>query len=355
MASKPCARFITESEYPEWNRLVSTAPSGSVYSMPEYLDVLCRAAGGSFKILAAFQGDEIVGGVALYERPSPAGVYVANRLLLYYNGLVLKEYNTKYPSERTDRQFAALAAIEEALRAQPYARLSLHNRHPVCDLRPFFLSEWTIRPNYSYVVNIADMQAAWGRVEQNLRRLINRATEKGIVFSDDDDFAGFYAMHTSTAERKGAYIYLAQDAYESWFRALHAQGLCKLYQARTSEGRSVAAQLVLTGRHPVTHTVSAAAEAEFLNTGVNPFLRWRAFEALNKLGHTGNDLTDAFPNPVSKFKGQLGGDLVMNTTVSRPDSLAYRWQYRAGTAVDRGKVLVGRLLKKVRTTNGQGD
>ncbi len=348
MATKPTARFLTESEYADWNTMVAAAPSGSIYSTPEYLDILCRTAGGSFRLLGAFQGDELVGGVALFERPSPAGVFVANRLLLYYNGLVLKDYATKYPSERTDRQFAALAAIEEVLSGEKYARLSLHNRHTVTDLRPFFLRNWRISPDYSYVVSLSDMQVAWGRVEQNLRRLINRATEKGVVFTDDDDFGSYYAMHTSTAERKGAYIYLPREKYESYFRLLYAQGTCKLFQARMPDGRAVASQLVLTGRHPVTHTVSAAADGEFLNIGVNPFLRWRSFEALAKLGHTGNDLTDAFPNPVSKFKGQLGGDLVMNSMLSRPDSAAYRWMHRGQMAVDKGKVLAGRLLKRVR-------
>jgi hypothetical protein len=104
MAAEIRALVLPEAAFSDWNALVAASPDGSIYSTPEYLDALCAAAGGRFRILAVQRGDELAGGVALYERPSAFGAYVAPRLLLYYNGLVLKRYDTKYPSERTARQ-----------------------------------------------------------------------------------------------------------------------------------------------------------------------------------------------------------------------------------------------------------
>jgi len=40
--------------------MVSTAPGGSIYSTPEYLDGLCSATGGSFRVLGAERGGELL-------------------------------------------------------------------------------------------------------------------------------------------------------------------------------------------------------------------------------------------------------------------------------------------------------
>jgi len=81
---------------------------------------------------------------------------------------------------------------------------------------------------------------------------------------------------------------------------------------------------VLLGCHPVSHTVCAAAQAEFLKLGTAPFLRWKAFKALAQLGYQANDLTDAALNSVTHFKGQFGGELEVNFVLTRPDTLGYR-------------------------------
>ena len=57
-----------ESNYDEWARLVATSPDGSIYATAEYLDSLCVAAGGKFRILVARRGEELVGCIPFYER-----------------------------------------------------------------------------------------------------------------------------------------------------------------------------------------------------------------------------------------------------------------------------------------------
>src|SRR5262252_4497067 len=78
-------RALEQDAWPAWEKFVASAPGGSVYSLPGYLDALCTAGGGRFRILGVMRGEEIVGGVALYERSSRGGPFVSPRLLLYYN------------------------------------------------------------------------------------------------------------------------------------------------------------------------------------------------------------------------------------------------------------------------------
>ncbi|EGV18134.1 GNAT family N-acetyltransferase [Thiocapsa marina] len=324
MSTELSIRTIAQSDYPTWNQFVADSPSGSVYALSTYLDVLCSATNSKFSIVGLFKGSELVGGMPLYLSRFGPGWIAANRLLLYYHSPVIREYSTKVPYERTSRQLAIMQTLESHLRAFDCLHLLLHVRHPIEDARAFLSKGWDVRPNYSYVVDIADLQSAWGRVHQNLRRLIDRATTSGLTVTDDDDFDSFYRLHIDTHRRKGAPLYLKEPAFRRYVQALKAQDLCRLYHARLPTGESVATQLVLTGGHPVSHTVCAGADSAHLTLGSSPFLRWKAFESLSALGYSGNDLTDAALNDVTRFKAQLGGELVQNWVATRPGNRLFK-------------------------------
>ncbi len=327
-------RELTEADYEEWNDLVAASPEGSPYTTPEYLAALCEATSGRFRILAAERGDQLLGGAAVYEEETRLGLAVSPRLLLYYNGFVLRHYETRYPSVRSARQVETLSALRDALRRRGYSSLKLNCRHPLTDARVFLEGGWTVRPSYTYVVPLHDLADLRGRMEQNLRRLIERCGKQGITAAEDEDFDSFFRMHRQTHERKGADLYLPEAAFERYFRRLRAAGLGHLYHARLPDGRAIGTQLVLAGRHPVGHTISAGADAEYLNLGATAFLRYKVFVDLKERGYSALDLTDATLNPVSHFKSQLGGNLETCLTLEAPPTAKVRL-WRLGRTVVR--------------------
>lgn len=347
MKSGVAVRRLTDTDYETWNDLVARSPEGSIYAVPEYLAALCEATGGAFRILGAFRGEELVGGVPLYEESGRWGTVVSTRLLLYYCGPVLRSYETKYPSQQTARQLKVLEALVEAVDTLGYTRLRLRARSALTDVRAFQARGWRAWPTYSYVVPIADLAVQRERVEHNLRRLIDRCGRQDIGFTDDDDFDSFFAMHRQQHERKGAPLYLPRPAFERYFRRLRASGLCRLFHARLPEGLSVASQLTLLGRHPVVHTVCAGAHADHLNLGASAYLRWKSFEALATLGYQGNDLTDAALNPVTHFKSQLGGDLHTNFVIERPEAATLVIAERVSAISRRARRLAGAAARRL--------
>lgn len=322
------SQAVSVSELPdslraEWNQLVADSPEGSIYSMPEYLDVLCRATGGHFRILGAFRGADLVGGIAVYEEQRPYGIAIENRLLLYYNGIVLRGNDGRHTAETLSRRATVVSALVAYLEQHPYAKITLHCRG-LYDARPMLSDGWAVRPSYTYVVPTENIETSWQRMDQNVRRLIKRAQTNGLTVTDDDDFEAFFQMHSQVHARKGAPIYLSATVFRQYFQALKGAGFCSLLQVRLPSGRPIAAQLVLLGPHPISHTVCAAADDGFMKLGSTPLLRWEAFKRLAQLGYAGNDLTDASLNSVTRFKSQLGGDLVMNIIATRPESLKVR-------------------------------
>jgi hypothetical protein len=342
MSSDLVTRELSESDYDAWGKFVAGQPSGSIYSLPEYLSILCQISGARFRVIGVTRGSDLLGGIALYEARTRGGKVASNRLLLYYHSPVIREYGTTYPSERTSRHLHILTALVEELARQNYDHLLLHVRHAIADVRPFLSRGWRVKPNYSYVVSISDLPATFKRIDQNLRRLIHRAQDAGFEFTCDDDFDSFYRLHRATHERKGAPLYLPEAGFRKYFELLRQKDLCRLYHVRNDKGVSVATQLVLTGPHPVSHTVCAGIDPASASSGCNPMLRWKAFEALSQLGYQGNDLTDAALNDVTRFKSQLGGNLVTNWVVSAPDSTRFKMYERMAAVLNRARRIVGR-------------
>jgi hypothetical protein len=344
---------LPEAEFGEWVRLIESSPHGTVYAQPRYLESLCSAAGGRFVVLGARRGDELVGGVALYENDSVYGRYVAPRLLLYYNGPILRPYGTRYPSEQTARHLKTLGALERAIASRRYARTTLACAPSFADARPFLVAGWSAGLRYTYVVDIGEPVAQWVRVEQNLRRLIQRCEREGLDCVTSDDFDAFYALHQRTMARKGGEIYLTAEGFRRHFETLRREGLCRLFHARRLDGRIVASQLVLLGTGGLCHLVAAAADEAFLQSGASAFLRWKSFQALSAGGYKAADLTDAPLNTVTHFKSQLGGDLRMLLVLDAPQRLAYRFGNSAGALYRNSRAALKRFTRRADPEGGE--
>lgn len=340
-------KYLIEPEFELWAKFVADSPDGSIYSTPEYLDALCEATGGHFKILAALQGDDIVGGVCLYEESSLFGKYISPRLLLYYNGIVLRDYETKFPSQKTSRHLKIISDIEEKLQQEKYASIMLKCRSSFTDARIFQMAGWNVKVTYTYVVYCDDLDNAWDRIEQNIRRLIKRCIEQGIVITEDNDFDSLYRMHIQTHDRKGSPIYLPYEKFKRYFEKLKSHNLCRLYHARLPNGKSISSQLVLIGSHPVTHSVCASADEDYLSSGASAFLRWKVLEDLSKHGYRANDLTDAALNPVTRFKSQLGADLQLCLVLTKPEKYMFRLNRTLKSVKIKYRTRLANFIKRI--------
>jgi hypothetical protein len=83
-------------------------------------------------------------------------------------------------------------------------------------------------------------------------------------------------------------------------------------------------------------------------SGVSAFFRRCEFECLAALGSEGHDLNDVTLNPVTHFKSQFGGNLVLNPVVETAVSAVWR----IGTGMERAywgtRARVGNLVRRLR-------
>lgn len=311
MSTAWSVRELEPSEFTAWNALVAAASEGSPYQTPEYLRALAIATGADWRVLGVYRAGELWGGIGLYEEAGRFGLQASSRLLLYYNGPVIRATPGQPSASEDKHRRDALAHLADYLGDGPYRMIRVKTRAQQLDFRPWLERGWSARPVYTYVVDTRDAAETWRNIDHNLQRLVRRAEYHGITVTEHGDVGAFLAMHRQTHERKGAPIYLAEPQFRQFIESLVADNRARLFQASLPDGRPVAAQLVIFSDHPVTHTVAAAADAEHQHLGSNALLRWRVFQWLATKGYHANDLTDAHQPQVARFKAQLGGRVEM--------------------------------------------
>jgi hypothetical protein len=343
----PSVTTLGPQELAEWRQFVGRSPDGSVYAEPDYLEALAAATGANFRIVGVRRAGVLVGGVGLYEtRSLLQGRHTGPRLLLYYHGPLFSPYDGAYPSQETSHALEIQDVLLNYLSSLRFDSMILKSRSTVRDVRLFLQRGWQASPSYTYVVSLTDLAQQWQRVEGNLRRLIRRCTEvDGLRFTDDDDFDSFFRLHALTLGRRRIPTYLPERTFRSFVQRVRAAGIARLHHARLPDGTAIASQLVLLGKHPVTHTVCAGMDPDYSRLGASAFLRWRGFEALAGLGYKANDLTDAALNSVTHFKSQFGGSLETALVLRAPPSR----RARAGQAIERmlgvPRAAGGRLIR----------
>lgn len=346
MASHISTRYLEPSEYERWDRFVDSSRLGSIYSQSYFLRPLCNAIGTQFRILGAFKNSELAGGIALHYKSGKYGDMVHIRPLLYYNGLVIDNFESKYPSITDSRQAEVMHALLDRLESDKYASAEISSTYPLEDFRSFWARGWQVWPRYTYIVPIADLHKQWDAVEQNLRRLISRCERDGMQLELSEDVNAFYDMNRTTYERKGVKPYISRERFSEFYNALKNCNACQIYFAVTSDGQRAAGQIVLFSGHPTTHTWMAGSDPQFLQSGASAFLRWKVFEDLSRRGYQYNDLTDAMIDKVAKFKSQFGGRLEPSFVVYKEFSPRLRLENKVRSLLKRPLVMLGARFRR---------
>ena len=319
---------LSEEDYGAWDDFVAAqARTGSIYSTARYLDILSRATDGTFSIAAIRDGDGFVAGMGLYQCRLHGHDVITRRMLLHYNGIVLKDDLLSLEGSPSKR-LAALDAFCTFLGRQPTAAVILNCRDAGQDFRPFLDRGWQVKPSYTIIVPTADSAQLWQRLDHNVKRLVRRAEAAGCTVEPDNDFDALYRGHEEVHKRKGAPLYLSRATFQRYVEELVTARLGVIFTARLASGAPAAAQLVLLGQHRCSHTTCAGSHEAHLATGAAYLLRWRTFVALGAMGYAANDLTNATRGPVTRFKEQFGGTLTMNMALRSKARASFRFAER---------------------------
>jgi len=287
----------------EWDTFAAAAVGGTPFSTAAWLDCAARAGGG-VRLLGCRRKGRLVAGVSGLEVPARGGPQLVTPPLLPHGGFILAPPNSDRPALQEAERCGAFRALIQFLGSE-FGAVHLTHAPALADAREFAWAGWTVRPRYTYQIDLADRQAVWDTMERRTRATIRKAGEAGFRLAAAEDDGVLRDLYQAVYERQDDGPPVAAAAVEAVAGQARAAGLTETWAVESPAGEP-AAVVAFTRGDPCYALIAGAAPA-FRDTGATALLYW---EFLQRTEARSFDFAGANMPPIALFKRGFGGTLV---------------------------------------------
>lgn len=309
--SKYCVRPLPESDYELWNDLIDKAKRGTLFHQTHWLE----SFDGPFTLLGCYDGaDELVGGMPLaYQRM--AGLTMARPpYLTPYLGPVIFVTKGKYHQALTVEKDVVLSLIHYITAVYDFVRILLSPNH--IDTQPFRQSKFEIDVEYTYVVQLDDMDRVWKELNQDKRRKIRKGYKEQLSCVLSDDLDQFFPLleHSLAAHNKPLPANRV-GGIRGWYEALRAKDRARLFLIKDSRGRTCDGAILVWDRNRAYYLLSGM-NRDISSDNAMTLLIWECLRFCSEeLGVKEFDFDGSEVLSVERFFRGFGGRLTPRFTV----------------------------------------
>jgi hypothetical protein len=274
-------RELESGQLEKWDRFVERSPQGTIFSESLWLE-LC---GYPFRVLACYKGEEIVGGVAVFEDESRNNT-METVPLTPFQGFLFRNNSFMKPPLREKLEKKVSFALIEALERR-HRNITLCHHYNFEDVRPFYFhtygrdSQYIVTVRYTSVVDLTDMNRAWSKMEDNTHCEIHKGEKRGNSVEESDDFEIFDGIHRRTFERQGIERGIPSELLARMYAKLKNEDRCQLFLARNFDGSPTSACLAIWDDKRAYHWL-AASDPDHRNDGSASLTLWAVFRRMGE-------------------------------------------------------------------------
>jgi hypothetical protein len=318
---------IGEADYAAWDKFIAASANGTLFHKSYWL----KASGRPFDLWGAYKSGNLIAGYVASRKRLLGRPMVAAPYLSAYAGLVVKKAEGSTVHQVSVQQEAA-ASFARFLPAQYAWGVSLFSPGIECML-PFLWGSYTVRPWYTYVLDISDLERVWAGIDGEWRREIKKAKAAGVHVVTDVPFEKIMDVVNKSYERQGGRF--RSEAAEPYFAALSSRNQCKSFLCVDGEGRELSGAYAVWDDRRV-YSILQGFTDERTYTGASPLCKWEMMRfASEEAGIKEMDLEGTMLPRLEAFHRRFGGRLTSHYEI--------RW----GRAIDT-LISLNRFVARVR-------
>lgn len=264
---KPELRYLREDELGVWDELVRRSPQGTLFCRPWWLRAAC---GADFRILAYFDGGNIVGGIPLYFRRRWPFTVCTMPPLTPSLGPVLEPLEGRRVA-RLSRENQLLKIIASRVGE---LRVFCQNFHySLQNWLPFRWAGFRQTSRVTYVLeHLSDEEALWADLRANIRTDIRKARRQGIRVVPTTPETVF-AQVRKTFARQNLRLPFTQEYYLRIASAVRVNGAGEFFAAIDPLER-VHSALLIVWDSKCAYSLALAGHPELRTSGATSLLMW---------------------------------------------------------------------------------
>lgn len=308
----------------KWDSLVEETSEGTIFHSLNWLKIIEKHTSSKLHPLIGFKGGEIVGVFPLFRQDfmfsflktvlSPHG----SSLVPYLGPLFLK-----YNEHKQDKKESILkdlqAAFEDFIQHISADYVSIVLSPGFLDIRPYQWSGYDVRPCYTYIQNLSDIESLWNGLKKQLRKNINNAERRGVTVNEGNkkDLDFLYSSVFQRLKEQQLFLEIPKEYLYDLYDTFYPRNL-RIFTAEY-KGEKVGGLLITCYKDKVS-VWFGAVKSEFSGLYPNDLLHWTVMKWTNEQGFRKFEIIGANSPTISFFKARYNLNLQLYFSASKYSS-----------------------------------
>ena len=299
----------------KYRTLCANEPSIPLFSQAWWLDA--TAGEGCWDVVLVEKGDTIVATMPYVVRKRYGLTVLGQPNLTQTLGPWLCETGAKY-SNKLGQHKDWLQALVAQL--PPFAHFTQNWNWQMGNWLPFYWAGFTQTTRYTYILHkLADEQALWQGLQENIRREIKKAINRfKLVVRDDLSADDFLVLNRMTFARQGMAVPYTDDFVNKLDQACAARQARYILIAEDEQGRCHAGVYIVWDQNSAYYLMGGG-DPELRNSGATSLCMWEAIKFARQVTKR-FDFEGSMIEPVERFFRAFGAQQTPYFTVSKTPS-----------------------------------
>jgi len=322
---------ILPEDYFRWDDVVRASLEGTVFHLSDWVTTVGGLTHRKTTILGVYQqGGNLLGGCALYVRPSwmiPSATTDAP--LTPFGGICILPSESMKGKKQLLYRHSIIRALRDHL-ATRFDAIHLTNSPGLVDIRPFIWDGWKSSVLFTNYLMLSD--AIVDTTSRTVRNALKQAAKNGITVEKRVDSTLYYDLFRKTFQRQNLAPPVSEEFLDGMIAMIDTRQIGEMWHAKTPSGETAASTIVLRdNRH--AHAWSAASNPELRETEAHTYLFQEICKDLHSRGFNGFNLQTGNTPQLSAFYASYHPVLTPYYQVAAT-TLRSRAAYAAKSTVD---------------------
>jgi hypothetical protein len=325
-------RLLPEQDHGLWDGLIEKSERGAVFHQTFWL----KSFGRLVDVIGCYEAGEFAGGMSLcYQQIAGLKIVRPPYLTPYLGPVVFKTGGRRHRVLTLEKDIAS-SLIDYVTNHYDFVRMPLSLN--CTDAQPFQQNGFTVDIEYTYVIDLDDMDRVWKDLNQDRRRKIRKGYDEGLSCELSDDLDEFFHLwvHSLASHDK----HLSQSRFgevRNWYGMLAAKNRAKLLKIRDPLGR-VCAGAILVWDHRRAYYLLSGMNRDIASGNSMALLIWECMRfCREEAGIAEFDFDGSDVPGVEVFFRGFGGRLIPRFSVmwGRPLIWPIRQSWKAKAAISQ--------------------
>jgi len=306
----------------KWNSIVEQVPQGTLFHNMDWLRIVERHAKNKLYPMLVLKGEEVVSVFPIFFKKS-----FSNRLsspdetsLVPYLGPLFPHFD-QYKQDKKESILRGFQnSFNDFTRLMKARCVNIVFSPDVADARQYQWSGYEVKPRYTYMQELKDLDSAWKGLKKGLRKNISNAVAKGVTIVEGkrEDIDYIYSSVRQRLEDQEQALTMPKEYFCDLYDVFYPKNL-RIFVAEYKNAK--AGGVITTCYGGRVSVWFGAVQAEISGLYPNDLLHWHAMKWAIEQGFKEFEIIGANMPTISFFKSRYNLRLRIYLTATKCNPL----------------------------------